>query len=159
MLARLDENLELGIFRVVAVDWTRVHEKAGQLARTHTPKSGARGFDLLHVATADVLKASAFLSMDGPQRKVVRACGLSARKLRVSNTISRILRDYRDSFPADSRDPAPLCGPRLSPPGAGAGAHGSLCSDGGPPRSGGRTGARRLGQGGRGGAHRRLFPF
>ncbi len=79
MLARLEENLALGIFRVVPVDWTAVHDLAGRLAAKHTPASGARGFDLLHVATAVEMKTKVFLSFDQPQRKVALASGLSVK--------------------------------------------------------------------------------
>ncbi len=81
MCARLEENLELGIFRVVPVDWTSVHDLAGRLASRHTPKNGARGFDLLHVASALELKSACFLSMDGPQRQVAKAEGLRVEPL------------------------------------------------------------------------------
>ena len=77
MLARLEENLALGIFRVAPVDWTAVHDLAGRLAAEHTTSSGARGFDLLHVASASVLKATTFLSFDEGQRKVAAACKLT----------------------------------------------------------------------------------
>ncbi len=73
MLARLEENLSLGIFRVRPVDWTAVHELAGKLAAKHTSASGARGFDLLHVAAALELKSATFLSFDEDQKKVARA--------------------------------------------------------------------------------------
>lgn len=79
MLERLEENLALGIFRVVPVDWTPVHDLAGRLAAKHTPANGARGFDLLHVAAAVELKAKVFLSFDQPQRKVALASGLSVK--------------------------------------------------------------------------------
>ena len=77
MLARLDENMELGIFRILSVDWTAVHERAGQLADRHTPANGARGFDLLHVATALEINATEFLSFDGPQREIAQSEGLT----------------------------------------------------------------------------------
>jgi len=77
MLARLEENLALGIFNVRPVDWTAVHELAGKLAATYTTANGARGFDLLHVATAVQLKAPVFLTFDEGQRKVARSCKLA----------------------------------------------------------------------------------
>lgn len=77
MLARLEENLELGIFRVTPVDWTAVHERAGRFAAKNTPASGARGFDLLHVAAAVQMETKVFLSFDQPQREVALASGLS----------------------------------------------------------------------------------
>jgi len=76
MLARLEENCSLGIFRTEPVDWTEVHERASRLAAKHTPAHGARGFDLLHVASALVLAATPFLSFDAPQRHVAEAEGL-----------------------------------------------------------------------------------
>lgn len=76
MLARLEENLALGIFQIAPVDWTAVHERAGGLAAKHTRSNGARGFDLLHVAAALELQAPVFLSFDQPQRKVAAASGV-----------------------------------------------------------------------------------
>ncbi len=70
MLAKLKENISLGIFVSMPVDWTAVHERARRLAATHTPQSGARGFDLLHVASALELKADLLLSLDASQRHV-----------------------------------------------------------------------------------------
>lgn len=81
MLERLEENLSHGIFRVVPVDWTAVHDLAGRLAAEHTPAAGARGFDLLHIATAVEGEAETFLSFDRPQRQVAIAAGLPVAPL------------------------------------------------------------------------------
>ena len=77
MLARLEENLALGILQTLDLDWPAVHGRAGQLADRHTTGSGARGFDLLHVAAALEGQAVEFLSFDGPQREVAAQEGLT----------------------------------------------------------------------------------
>lgn len=78
MLAKLEENIALGICMVTPVDWTAVHERARQLAAVHTPRKGARGFDLLHVAAALELRAETLLSFDEGLRRVAEGEGLVA---------------------------------------------------------------------------------
>jgi predicted nucleic acid-binding protein len=44
--------------------------EAARLSELHTLSGGHRSFDVLHVATARLLKATTFLSFDANQRKL-----------------------------------------------------------------------------------------
>ena len=52
-------------------------ELAKRLSLKHTPTLGIRSLDLMHVAAALVLEATAFLSFDNNQRKLAAAVGLT----------------------------------------------------------------------------------
>jgi len=52
-----------------------VHE-AKRLSAMHTLTSGHRGFDILHVASALIVKAQRFLTFDENQKKLAEAEGL-----------------------------------------------------------------------------------
>ena len=52
-----------------------VHE-AKRLSATHTLTGGHRGFDILHVASALIVKAHRFLTFDENQKKLAEAEGL-----------------------------------------------------------------------------------
>ena len=52
-------------------------EIAKRLSSKHTATLGTRGFDLVHVAAALALDATAFLSFDQNQRKLAQAAGLT----------------------------------------------------------------------------------
>ena len=54
-----------------------VLELAKRLARKHTATLGIRSLDLMHIASALTIGATAFLSFDNNQRKLAHAAGLS----------------------------------------------------------------------------------
>lgn len=53
-----------------------VMHEAKRISATHTLSGGHRGFDILHVASALVVKAERFLTFDGNQKKLAEAEGL-----------------------------------------------------------------------------------
>lgn len=61
-----------GVFRVEPL-MSEVWEKALVLARRYTAKFGTRTLDLLHVATALVVKTDLFYTFDERQRKLAQA--------------------------------------------------------------------------------------
>jgi predicted nucleic acid-binding protein len=61
-----------GVFRPAPLG-SEVWEKALALARRHSSKLGARTLDLLHVASAILLKPDVFYSFDKRQRKLAKA--------------------------------------------------------------------------------------
>ncbi len=75
-LSTLQANLAAGAFQTPQVDWADVHRLAERLAFQYTAKHGHRSFDVLHVATALHLGASAFLTFDANQKKLAEAEGL-----------------------------------------------------------------------------------
>ena len=66
-----------GLFKIVALDHTRLMESAQTLTRKHTATIGTRTLDLFHVAAALEMGADTFLSRDDRQRKAAQAEGLN----------------------------------------------------------------------------------
>ncbi len=53
-----------------------VVDEAKRLSATHTLTGGHRGFDILHVASALIVKAQQLLTFDGNQKKLAEAEGV-----------------------------------------------------------------------------------
>jgi predicted nucleic acid-binding protein len=70
-----------GIFRHAALDHPAWLRRAHELAATITPIANVRALDLLHVAAAQLLGRTRFLTFDVNQRRAARAAGLSAPEL------------------------------------------------------------------------------
>jgi predicted nucleic acid-binding protein len=64
-----------GLYVFPEIDRSSLMERFRALSR-HTMKSGFRTLDVLHVACAQELKVSGFLSFDQRQLAVAKACGL-----------------------------------------------------------------------------------
>jgi len=65
-----------GIFSIVPVPANALFAKTEELAARHSARLGTRSLDLMHVATALLLKAETFFSFDDRQRKAAKAEGL-----------------------------------------------------------------------------------
>jgi predicted nucleic acid-binding protein len=76
-LAALEADLQAGYLQLTPCDFSVIIEEARRLSDRHTLTGGHRSFDVLHVATARVAKATNFLSFDANQRKLARAIGLT----------------------------------------------------------------------------------
>lgn len=63
-------DLKSGNIRLVPCDLSAVVAEALRLSELYTIHGGHRSFDILHVATACVLKASTFLTFDANQRRL-----------------------------------------------------------------------------------------
>ena len=66
-------DLKSGYLQVAPCDLAVVVAQAMRLSEAHTLNSGHRSFDILHIATAKVLRAAPFLSFDQNQRKLATA--------------------------------------------------------------------------------------
>ncbi len=66
-----------GLFKIVALDHSRLLESAQQLTQKHTATIGTRTLDLIHVAAALEFGATVFLSFDARQKKAAQAEGLN----------------------------------------------------------------------------------
>ena len=75
-LARLERMQERGVLVDVAADWDDAMRRARNLSERFTESTGARSFDLLHVAFALELNCELFLTTDDCQARVARAAGL-----------------------------------------------------------------------------------
>ncbi|HVM60930.1 MAG TPA: type II toxin-antitoxin system VapC family toxin [Verrucomicrobiae bacterium] len=78
-LAAFESDIDRGTVAIPAVAWEAVFQEAERLSHTHTPRTGLRGFDILHVATALTLNAREFLTFDTKQRALASAEGLKVR--------------------------------------------------------------------------------
>lgn len=72
------DDIENGIFEVGPLS-PAVFERSKRLSEKHTLRLGARTLDVLHVASALVLKADTFYTFDVKQGKLARAEGLLVR--------------------------------------------------------------------------------
>ena len=75
-LAAFDLDLDQGVWEVIAPDLQATLAHAERLTLQHTPRTGARSFDLLHVATACQFAAMEFLTFDANQRTLAESEGL-----------------------------------------------------------------------------------
>jgi predicted nucleic acid-binding protein len=78
-LAAFESDIDRGVVAISPVAWETVFQEAERLSHTHTLRTGLRGFDILHVATALTLQAREFLSFDANQRALATAEGLKVK--------------------------------------------------------------------------------
>lgn len=75
-LAAFDLDIGQGVWEIITPDLPEILVHAERLILQHTPRTGARGFDLLHVATARQLASTEFLTFDVKQRALAESEGL-----------------------------------------------------------------------------------
>lgn len=75
----LESDKAAGVLHVAPLDWPKALKHAEALGRRHTEGLGARGMDILHVASALALKAGRFVTFDERQRELARLAGLDIR--------------------------------------------------------------------------------
>ncbi|HKB90234.1 MAG TPA: type II toxin-antitoxin system VapC family toxin [Opitutaceae bacterium] len=76
-LAAFETDLKTGYLMSAPCDLAAIVAEAVRLSELHTLSGGHRSFDILHVATAKLLKATTFLSFDTNQRKLATAVRLA----------------------------------------------------------------------------------
>lgn len=74
--AQFEADRASGRLQIHVCNLADVVDEAKRLSATHTLKGGHRGLDILHVATALVVKANQLLTFDGNQKKLAEAEGL-----------------------------------------------------------------------------------
>jgi predicted nucleic acid-binding protein len=74
--AQYEADRASGRIQFQVCNLAEVVEEARRLSATHTLKGGHRGFDILHVATAIIVKATQLLTFDANQKKLAKAEGL-----------------------------------------------------------------------------------
>lgn len=77
MIADWESDVAAGLNRPVSADMDAVLRLAGTYSTQQTTRGGHCTLDILHVATAIHLGASAFLTFDKRQRKLARYAGLA----------------------------------------------------------------------------------
>ena len=76
-IAAFDADIKQGVLQLVPSDIATIAAEAERLSDLHTLSGGHRSFDILHVATARVLKAATFLTFDVNQQKLAKAVRLN----------------------------------------------------------------------------------
>jgi predicted nucleic acid-binding protein len=76
-LAAFETDLKSGYLQLVPLDFAAMIAEAARLSELHTLSGGHRSFDILHVATARLVKATTFLSFDANQRKLATTVRLA----------------------------------------------------------------------------------
>ena len=79
IFADIDRQFAAGFFRMADVSQVEIYAKARELSDRHTQSFMTRSLDLMHVATALLVKAHFFLSTDTRQRKAAKAEGMEVR--------------------------------------------------------------------------------
>jgi hypothetical protein len=72
-------DLRAGLLVVTPLRWYALLRQAAQLSLRHTPTTGCRSLDVLHVAAAQRLGATELLTFDSRQRALATALGLTVR--------------------------------------------------------------------------------
>lgn len=75
-LADLDDDLAAGRLRLADLAWRRALEAAAALSRRYTPSLGTRTLDVLHVACAQTLGLTTFVTYDERQAALAKTVGL-----------------------------------------------------------------------------------
>lgn len=76
-LAEIASDLSAGILIHREIPAVRLWKECSRLSLAHTLTQGARAFDILHVATALLVKADTFLSFDQRQITLAKTVGLA----------------------------------------------------------------------------------
>ncbi|MFV9690659.1 MAG: type II toxin-antitoxin system VapC family toxin [Desulfobacteria bacterium] len=77
IMAKFAEHESKGVFYRPQTSWTDTFKYAVDLSRKHTSKTGSRVLDILHVASALLIKADRFLTFDARQSKLAALSGIS----------------------------------------------------------------------------------
>lgn len=75
-LSKLERMLHRRAFLSVSTDWDPVLDRSRRISDAHTESTGARAFDILHVAFALELECEMFFTSDARQAKIAKAEGL-----------------------------------------------------------------------------------
>ena len=75
-LVNLDTALADGQLHIADMLWRKTLQRAAELSREHTPTLGTRTLDVLHVASALVLRCRSFVTYDDRQAALALAVGL-----------------------------------------------------------------------------------
>jgi predicted nucleic acid-binding protein len=75
--AQFEADRAKGRLRIQVCNLADAVDEAKRLSATHTLAGGHRGFDILHVATALIVKGRRFLTFDANQRKLAESEGLT----------------------------------------------------------------------------------
>ena len=76
----IDEHERKGIYYRPSINWTDTFQCASDLSKKHTAAMGSPSPDVIHIASALMMKAERFLSFDERQTQLAHIAGLSLEK-------------------------------------------------------------------------------
>ena len=76
VMEKFAEHESRGVFYRPQISWTDTFKNAVQLSKRHTREAGSRALDILHVASALVLDADKFLTLDARQIDLASRSGI-----------------------------------------------------------------------------------
>jgi len=75
----VEADLHARILIPVSISWHAALRRAARIAANETPTLGSRSFDILHVASAEQLRISTFLTFDQRQLGLATRVGLAVK--------------------------------------------------------------------------------
>ena len=82
ILTNFVRHEKLGVFHRPPINWAAMFSLALQLSGEHTPETGSRSLDIMHVAMALSIGASSLLTFDDGQSELASLAGLKLEKCR-----------------------------------------------------------------------------
>lgn len=79
LLDLIEADIKTGALVETPVAWAEVYAEAEALSAAHTGKTGTRGMDVLHVASAAALGARVFFTFDTRQRALAAKAGMNVK--------------------------------------------------------------------------------
>jgi predicted nucleic acid-binding protein len=79
--SHLEQDVADGVWELPAYDLAQVFSRAESLSRQYSSNLGTRSLDVLHVASALVLGAPAFVTADARQARLAKAAGMRVTSL------------------------------------------------------------------------------
>ena len=77
----LNNDLKTGVLARLHLDWGEVFTEALKLSAAHTKSTGARALDILHIAAAQAVQCTHFITHDKRQAETARIAGMHVRLL------------------------------------------------------------------------------
>lgn len=81
ILSRFEEHKKEGIYYHPKLNWADIWSASLDFSKNHTGISGSRSLDILHVASAIILKFNRFVTLDVRQADLAKRTGLKVIKI------------------------------------------------------------------------------
>ena len=81
IISRLEEHEISGVYYRPQLDWSAIFIHAIDLSKKHSASIGSRSLDILHVASALLINADRFLTLDDRQTKLATLAGLKIENI------------------------------------------------------------------------------
>ena len=75
MLERFDRHEKKGIFYRAPMNWPDIFSLSLKMSKSHTPTTGVRALDIMHVAVALSMQADRFFTFDKQQSQLAATAG------------------------------------------------------------------------------------